>query len=75
MACGHSFCELCLTEYFLIAHTCPVCKADVREKKLSTHLSLDAEIEEWVERKLDEEEREMFKKKKEILKSYKEQKK
>lgn len=38
-------------------------------------MSLDAEIEEWVERKLDEEERAMFKKKKEILKSYKEQKK
>lgn len=47
VACGHAFCEYCLSEYLLVAKECPICGVKVREKKGAANKRMDEIVEEF----------------------------
>lgn len=48
IACGHSFCEICLRTWFKNKKSCPVCRRDVKLKVIPSFL-LDSAVEKIVE--------------------------
>ena len=47
-SCGHSFCDQCLSEYFLFCEECPCCKHNIRDKKTIFNLTLNELVATFV---------------------------